>query len=75
MSAPTAAPKIWRVTDRARWLLLTHEGRIVVAVVYSIAATVSIVTYTIMRSPLYGLGQLAVTSFGLLWARWCLRRG
>ena len=63
------------MTDRARWLLLTHEGRIVVAVVYSIAATVSIVTYTIMRSPLYGLGQLALTSFGLLWARWCLRRG
>jgi hypothetical protein len=62
------------VTDRARWLLLTHQGRIVLAVVYSIAATISIVTYTIMRSPLYGLGQFAVTSFGLLWARWCLRR-
>jgi hypothetical protein len=60
--------------DRARWLLLTHEGRIALAVVYSIAATVSIVTYTIVRSPFYGLGQLVVTSFGLLWARWCLRR-
>jgi len=62
------------MADRARWLLLTHPGRIVLAVVYSISATVSIVTYTIMRSPLYGLGQLVVTSFGLLWARWCLRR-
>jgi len=74
MPAPTADPKIRPVPDRARWLLLTHEGRIVLAVVYSIAATVSIVTYAIMRSPLYGLGQLALTSFGLLWARWCLRR-
>ena len=60
--------------DRARWLLLSHEGRIVLAVVYSIAATVSIVTYTIMRSPLYGLGQLVITGFGLLWTRWCLQR-
>lgn len=41
---------------------------------YSVAAVVSIVTYTIMRSPLYGLGQLALTSFGLLWTRWSLRR-
>jgi hypothetical protein len=62
------------VTDRARWLLLTHQGRIALAVVYSIAAAVSVVTYTIMRSPLYGLGQLVLTSFGLLWARWCLQR-
>jgi hypothetical protein len=62
------------VTDRARSLLLTHQGRITLAIVYSIAATVSIVTYTIVRSPLYGLGQFAVTSFGLPWARWCLRR-
>jgi hypothetical protein len=62
------------MTDRFRWFLLTHQGRIALAIVYSIAATVSIVTYAIVRSPLYGLGQLAVTSFGLLWARWCLRR-
>ncbi len=62
------------VTDRARALLLTHRGRVTLAVVYSIAATVSIVTYAIVQSPLYGLGQFAVTSFGLLWARWCLRR-
>jgi hypothetical protein len=62
------------VADRFRWLLLTHEGRIALVVVYSVAAVVSIVTYTIMRSPLYGLGQLALTSFGLLWTRWALRR-
>jgi hypothetical protein len=62
------------VADRFRWLLWTHEGRIVLVVVYSVAAVVSIVTYTIMRSPLYGLGQLALTSFGLLWTRWSLRR-
>ncbi len=69
-----AAPRIPRVSDRARWLLLTHQGHIALAVVYSIASTVSIVTYTIDRSLLYGLGQLVVTSFGLLWARWCLQR-
>jgi hypothetical protein len=62
------------VTDRARALLLTHRGRITLAIMYSIAATVSIVTYAVMRSPEYGLGQFALTSFGLLWARWCLRR-
>ncbi len=44
------------------------------AVVYSIAAVISIATYTTMRSPLYGAGQLALTGFGLYWARWCLRR-
>jgi hypothetical protein len=27
-----------------------------------------------MRTPLYGLGQVALTGFGLSWARWCLRR-
>ena len=62
------------MSDRARWLLLSHQGHIVLAVVYAIAAAVSIVTYTIMRSPLYGLGQLVLTSFGLLGARWCLQR-
>ena len=62
------------MADRARWLLLSHEGRIVLAVVYSIASVISIVTYTVMRSPLYGLGQVALTGFGLFWARWCLQR-
>jgi hypothetical protein len=62
------------VADGARWLLFTHTGRIALAVAYSIAAVASIVTYTIMRSPLYGAGQLALTSFGLLWTRWGLRR-
>jgi hypothetical protein len=62
------------VDARARWLLFTDPGRMTLVVIYSIAAAGSIVTYTIMRSPLYGAGQLALTAFGLLWARWCLRR-
>jgi len=62
------------VVDRLRWLLLTHEGRVVLAVIYSVASVVSIVVYTIRYSPLYGLGQFVLTSFGLLWTRWCLRR-
>lgn len=63
------------MADRARWLILTHEGRVVLAIVYSIAAVGSIVTYTVMRSPLYGFGQFLLTGFGLFWARWCLQRG
>jgi hypothetical protein len=63
------------LAERARWLLVTHEGRVVLAVIYSIASLASIVIYTIVQSPLYGLGQLIVTGFGLFWARWCLRRG
>ena len=63
------------MADRARWFLLTHEGRVALAVVYCIFSVVSIITYTVMRSPLYGLGQLLLTSFGLFWTRWCLRRG
>jgi hypothetical protein len=62
------------VAYRARWLLFTHPGRMILVGLYSIAAVISVVTYTIMRAPLYGLGQVAVTGFGLFWARWCLRR-
>jgi hypothetical protein len=62
------------LTSRLRWMLLTHEGRVVLAVIYSMASLASIVTYTIVRSQLYGLGQLILTGFGLFWARWCLRR-
>lgn len=63
------------MADGARWLLFTHPGRVALAVVYSIAAVASIATYTVMRAPLYGAGQFALTAFGLLWTRWCLRRG
>jgi hypothetical protein len=62
------------VADRARWLLFAPQGRITLAMMYSIAAMISIVVYTIMRGPLYGAGQLVVTGLGLLWTRWCLRR-
>jgi hypothetical protein len=63
-----------RLDERGRWLLFTHQGRVTLAVLYSIASVISIVTYSIMREPLYGLGQFIVTGFGLWWARWCLRR-
>jgi hypothetical protein len=62
------------VVDRLRWLLLTHQGRVVLAVIYSVLSVVSIVVYTIRYSIIYGLGQLVVTGFGLLWARWCIQR-
>ena len=62
------------VVDRLRWLLLTHRGRVVLGVIYSVLSVISIVVYTIRYSVIYGIGQLAVTSFGLLWTRWCIRR-
>ncbi len=62
------------VANRGRWLLFEPQGRITLAVLYSIASVISIVTYTIVRFPLYGAGQLGLTGFGLFWARWCLRR-
>jgi hypothetical protein len=63
------------VADGARWFLTTHRGRVILATVYSIAAVISIIVYTIVRSPLYGFGQFLLTAFGLWWANWCLKRG
>ena len=63
------------MADRARWLLLTHEGRLALATIYCILSVLSIITYTIRYSLAYGAGQFLITGFGLLWARWCLRRG
>ena len=57
--------------NAARWILLTHDGHVALAVVYWIAAAVSIITYTIMRSPVYGLGQAALFAGGFFWIRWC----
>jgi hypothetical protein len=62
------------IVERLRWLLLTHQGRVTLAFVYCVASVITIVTYTILHGPLYGLGQLALTGFGLFWARWCLQR-
>ena len=63
------------MADRARWLLLTHEGRLALATIYCILSVLSIITYTIRYSLAYGAGQFVITAFGLSWARWCLRRG
>ena len=62
------------VADRARWLLYAPQGRVTLGVAYSIVSVISILTYTITHSVLYGVGQLALTGFGLFWARWCLHR-
>ena len=61
------------MADRARWLLYTHAGRVTLGFVYALAALASVITYAVRRGPVYGLGQLAVLSFGLFWARWCLK--
>ena len=60
--------------ERARWLLLTHTGRVVIGVVYVVASVISIVVYTVTHGIAYGLGQLALCSFGFFWIRWCIRR-
>jgi hypothetical protein len=62
------------VAERARWFLFSPQGRMTLVVLYVIASVISIVTYTIRYSPLYGAGQLGLTGFGLLWTRWCLHR-
>jgi hypothetical protein len=48
------------VADRARWLLLTHEGRSILLGCYVAAAVASIVAYAIVRSPGYAIGQTVV---------------
>jgi hypothetical protein len=63
------------MADRVRWLLVTHEGRLALATIYCILSVLSIITYTITHSLAYGAGQFVITAFGLLWTRWCLRRG
>ena len=60
--------------DRFRWLLLTHSGRVVLATVYIVAAVISVVVYTVTHGLGYGLGQVALLSFGFFWIRWCIRR-
>jgi len=62
------------VLDRFRWLLLTHSGRVVLATVYIVAAVISVVVYTVTHGLGYGLGQVALLSFGFFWIRWCIRR-
>ena len=60
--------------DRARWLLLTREGRRVLLVSYAVLALVSVVTYWITRGPGYSLGQVAILGVATVWAAFCLRR-
>jgi len=62
------------MAERARWLLLTHTGRVVIATVYIVAAVISVVVYTITHGAGYGLGQIALFAFGFFWIRWCIRR-
>ncbi len=56
------------------WLIDTADGRRVLLVVYSVAAVISVVTYTIVRRPWYALSVAAPLLFAPFWARWCLRR-
>ena len=56
------------------WLINTPDGRRVLLVVYTVAAVISVVTYTIARSPWYAASVAAPLLFAPFWARWCLRR-
>jgi hypothetical protein len=62
------------VTDRLRWMLLTHDGRTALAYIYLALGAVSVITYAIYRSPLYALAQGVLIVGSLLWVRWCIRR-
>jgi hypothetical protein len=62
------------MTERLRWLLLTHEGRVLLAGCYLGLGAVTVLTYAGYRSPAYAavLGMIIVA--GLSWVRWCIRR-
>jgi hypothetical protein len=62
------------VGGRARWFLLTPEGRRALVVVYLAAGAASVVVHWYLRSFGYALGLAAIIGFAPLWARWCLRR-
>ncbi len=62
------------MTERMRWLLLTHEGRVMLAGMYLGLGLITVVTYAIYRSPLYAFAQGLVIVGGFLWVRWCIRR-
>jgi hypothetical protein len=62
------------MTERLRWLLLTHEGRVLLAGVYLGLGVVTVVTYSVYRSPAYAAVLGAIIVSGLLWVRWCMRR-
>jgi hypothetical protein len=64
------------VADRARRLLLTHEGRVVLFGVYVVAAVASIATYAVKRSAGYAIGQtILFTVYGALMVMLVRRRG
>jgi hypothetical protein len=62
------------MTERLRWLLLTHEGRVALAGIYLGIGTVTVVTYLVYRSPVYAAVQGLIIGFGLWWVTWCVRR-
>jgi hypothetical protein len=62
------------VGDRARWFLLTPDGRRALVVAYLAAGAASVATHWTLRTATYALGLAALIVFAPLWARWCLRR-
>ena len=61
------------MTDRLRWMLLTHEGRTTLAYIYLALGAVSVITYAIYRSPGYAVAQAVLIVGSLFWVRWCIR--
>ena len=56
------------------WLLFSRDGQRTLVIVYAVLALASIVTYSIMRGPWYGLGQVALFGFAAWWTYFCLHR-
>lgn len=61
--------------ERARWLLLTHQGHVALFWIYAVVAATSVVVYAIARGPGYALLQAVLFTAAGLWMRFCLRRG
>jgi hypothetical protein len=55
-------------------VVLTREGRRILAIVYCVLGLATVIVYWIWRDPVYAIGQAVVLAAGILWVRWCLRR-
>ena len=57
-----------------RRVLFTRRGRVALTSVYFVAGLLTVIVYSIWRSPVYGLVQFAILSAAFFWIRWAIHR-
>ena len=62
------------MVDLTRRILVSHEGRRAVLLVWLALGCVTVITYTITHSLAYALVLGALIVFAAWWANFCLRR-